>query len=279
MSVKGVHDRAERMNTDGARQRGFALLAVLAAVALLSVLVMRITASGRSDRLLARNLVAAAMAEAAADGAIHEAGVRLAAHEPGWIADGRTVTVRRAGAAIDIRLGDPRGKVNPNTAPPALMEALLLRLGADPPRAAMAAAAMFDWRTPGPQAAAGGLKVTPYRQEGWFYAPSGHRFTDLDELGAVAGMTPALLAALRPYLSLYNAWTIAPEQADPLVLAALDDAGIGQPADDDPGPVALVRAHARSAAGASFTRRAALLLTPSRRGRPFRILSWESGED
>ncbi len=258
-------------------QRGFALLIVLIGVALLGAMTMRLAAAGRTDIMLTRNLLAAAAAEQAADGAVHEAGVHLAAHTRGWIADGRTIRLDQGNLRIDVTLIDPRGLVNPNLAPAPLMEALIHRVGGDKDRAAHLAAAIFDWRTPGPAPSQGGAKAAQYRAAGLPYVPAGHRFGDVDELGAVLGMSPVLLDALRPHLSVYNFGNILPQRADPIVRDALTQAEIGQPADDDPGPVAIVVARASLPNGARFTRKAALLLVPAANGRPFRILSWENG--
>jgi hypothetical protein len=88
-------------------------------------------------------------------------------------------------------------------------------------------------------------------------------------------MTPALLAALRPHLSLVNFGTIEPKRATRPVLLALQTAGIGQPALRELGTVVLVEADVALASGARFTRRAALLLTPGRDGQAFRVLDWD----
>ena len=195
------------------------------------------------------------------------------------MADGQARRIDSAGVGISVLPRNPAGLLNPNSAPPALMAALIREVGGDPRSASAIGAAIFDWRTPGQIPSPGGAKARDYAAAGRAYAPPGKPFTDLDELGAVLGMTPALLAALRPHLSLYNFGRIEPGFASPIVLRALAGAGVGQPELDQVGPVVLLRADVSLANGAGFTRRAAVLLTPAADGRPFRILSWDSGPE
>lgn len=261
-------------------ERGFALLIVLWSLALLALLGTRVTSAGRTEAQLARNMRDAAVAEAAADGAVHQAVFHLLDRSEGrWVADGRARRIDGAGVSISVLPQNPAGLVNPNSAPPALMAALIREVGGDPRAAPTIAAAIFDWRTPGQIASPGGAKARDYAAAGRAFAPPGKPFTDVDEMGAVLGMTPALLAALRPHLSLHNFGRIELAFANPVVLRALAAAGVGQPKLDQVGPVVLLRADATLANGAGFTRRAVVLLTPATDGRPFRILSWESGSE
>ena len=263
-----------------AGQRGFALLIVLGAMALLALLGTRVMSAGRTEILIAGNLRDAAEAEAAADGAVHLAIFNLLERPPRrWVADGLPRRLSVPGAVVDVRIDDPRGRLNPNSAPPALMAALIREVGGDPEQAGAIAAAVFDWRTPGGIALAGGTKLAPYRRAGRGYGPPGRPFGDIDELGGVLGMTPGLLAALRPHLSLVNFATIEPARATPPLLRALQRAGIGQPAMDETGTVVEVRASAVTDRGARFTRQAAILLRAGGEGRPYRVLSWLDGEN
>lgn len=256
-------------------QRGFALLIVLFSLGLLALIGTHITLAGRTEAQIARNLREAAAAEAAADGAIHEAVFRLRDGSPRrWVTDGLPRELAQPGVAITVWPGTPSGLLNPNSAPPALVAALLRQLGARPEAAAAIAAAMFDWRTPGPAAA----KAAPYIAAGSRYAPTGKPFADIDELAAVLGMTPELLSALRPYVSVHNYGPIDPLRAPPALARALAEAGVGQPALADNGPVALLRAEAVLPSGTSFVRRATVLLLPGPHGEPFRILAWDSGD-
>src|SRR5436853_139127 len=70
--------------------RGFALLVVLWVLVLVAFLVAQVTAAGRTELRIARNLYANAAAEAALDGAIHETIFHLSDPTPElrWAMDG-----------------------------------------------------------------------------------------------------------------------------------------------------------------------------------------------
>ena len=260
-------------------EHGFALVIVLFAVALLSLLGARVTQSGRTETQRAANLRDAAIAEAAAEGAVHAAVFHLLDASPQrWHADGQPHLLSAHDPTLIVRLADPRGLINPNQAPLPLMASLIRAVGGDDATADALAAAIFDWHTPGQLASPGGAKRSHYEAAGRPFAPSGRPFADLDELGLVIGMTPALLSALRPHLSLVNFARIEPSLADPAVTRALADSGVGQPGDDSSDPVVLIRAEATLANGTRFVRRTAVQLTPTDPAHPMRSLTWEEGD-
>src|SRR6202158_1822952 len=110
-----------------ARDRGFALIIVLWAFVLIALIVSHLTTAGRTELRIARNLAANAAAQAAADGAIHQAIFNLLdpQQDDRWPLDGRTHEFQVANSRVTVRLDDEAARINPNTAPPALVEALL----------------------------------------------------------------------------------------------------------------------------------------------------------
>lgn len=204
-----------------ARQRGFALLIVLWTMALLALLGTQIVAAGRSDAQRARNLRAAAVVEAATDGAVQQAIFHLL--EQRWVADGAMHIVRLGPVAVAIRIEDEGGKVNPNIASETLLRALLAQVGVVPARAASLAAAIVDWRTDTAQPLPFGAKAPQDAAAGLDYAPPGADFRSVDELAAVLGMTPALLARLQPHMTVFSDADPDASTRDPVVAAALGD--------------------------------------------------------
>lgn len=264
------------------RQRGFALLLVLWSLALLALLGTHVTATGRGEALLAANLRAAAAAEAAADGALHQAVFHLLDPSPRrWWPDGipREIALP-GGARAVVRVESEQGKINPNLATPRLLEALLLQLGAEPRMASGLAAAILDWRTAGLRPRPGGAKEPQYRAAGRDYAPPGRPFESLEELGLVLGMTPALLARLSPFLSIYQSGEPDPRFADPVVLQAMRAAVEEEDlqADTEATPAVTITATALLPGGARFTRQAQVRLGPGGRGRSWQILTWRMAE-
>lgn len=259
------------------REHGFALLLVLWTLVLLTLITTHLVALGRTEARLAANLLAAAAAEALADGAIHEAMFRLLDASPeGWRADGAPRRLALPGGTAEIRIEDQAGLVNPSTVPPPLMAALLRRVGADARQAETIAAAVGDWVYP--DARASGAKAPQYRAAGRGYAPPETPFRSVAELGLVLGMTPDLLARLTPHLTVFYEGEPDPAAADPVVSQAIRDV-VGnsvQPGrrDGDGPRVVAITAAAVGREGGRFTRRAVVRLAREG-GRLHRVLAWE----
>ena len=213
------------------RSRGFALLIVLWTLVLIAFIVAHLTASGRTEIQIARNLVANAIAEAAGDGAISAAIFNQLDPNPDqrWRLNGEAHQLTIGNSRVTVQLEDEAGRVNPNTASPALLEALLRTTGSDPESARRLAAAIGQWV--GSQPGAGPQNaMAAYRAAGLDYGPPGEPLETLDELGRVLGMTPAVLAAIRPHLTLFGPAEPNPASADPVVTAALADMAQAAPA-------------------------------------------------
>ena len=264
------------------REDGFALLIVLWALVLISLLATQVTAAGRGAVQVAANLRGAAVAEAAADGAVHEAIFRmLDPSDAGWRADGQLRRLPMPRGDIAVRLDDQAGKVNPNLASTGLLTELLRELGADTQTATRVAAAIADWRAPTATAMPNGAKASEYRNAGRDYGPPNAPIQSIGELGGVLGMTPALLGRLAPHLSLFHDGDPDPGLADPVTLRALRRSRNAQQL--APGPrggvrLVAVTATANQANGTTFTRRA-IVRVGEGRSRPFQILEWGMVEE
>ena len=247
-------------NTGKARgtDRGVALLIVLWSMGLLGLLGTRITALGHADAVTAAALADHAILEAAADGAVYDAieRVETGAWPPGPPTHPGPVTVRVENEA---------GRINVNMAPTGLLDALLLALGLPADRAQSLAAAISDWRTPTPLAQPFGAKAAAYRAAGLDYGPPDAPFRNVGELALVLGMTPDILAALEPHITLYTEGNIDPSLADDVVKTALIRYGgnVLPPILTlaDASLILQITAAAASPDGARFTRRATVRLS------------------
>jgi general secretion pathway protein K len=264
------------------RQRGFALLIVLWSMGLLALIGTRITAAGRAETQLAGNLRAEAVAEAAADGAVF-VGLfhyldRSGAH---WPADGQPRRIKLAQAVADVTLTDESRKIGLNNAPPPLLQGLLRALGVEPRLAAVLAGRIVDWRSPQEAPVPGGGKQVPvtatYRAAGRDWGPPARPFQGLDELSLVLGMTPDVLARLRPVVSPFVASVPKPEETSPVIAAALAQAAARglQPLSFAGPPTLTITAVVAGDGGGRFARRAVLQVNPDGGPRPFLILDWE----
>lgn len=260
------------------RDRGFALLIVLWAVVLLALLATQLTAAGRTELQLAANLRGAASAEAAADGVIQEAVFHLLDPTDPWPADGAERALRVPGGRAVVRIEDEAGKINPNTASPELLRALLRRAGADGRTADALAAAIVDWRFPSSQGQSGGARDPQYRAAGRDYGPAGAPFRSVADLGAVLGMTPDLLARLEPNVSVLTDTDPDLSASPPLVRQVVQDLRGARPTTSRRRPLRTVKISARVAgdAGGRFGRYAVVRLGIAPKEPLFQILTWEA---
>lgn len=261
------------------REHGFALLIVLWTLGLLALIGTQITGSARLQTRLAGNLRANAVVEAAADGAARQAVLRLL--QGAWRND--DLRRLRVGAAmVEIRLADQAGRVNPNATTYSVLQGLLANLGLDQPSAAALGKAIVDWRTGVTLSLSGGTKLDQYRAAGLSYGPANRPFESIDEIGLVLGMTPTLLARLKPYVSVYQEGEVRRGAAGSVAARALDEARLADPnavgADYvSPNRIILIRATAISGA-ARFTRQTVVRIQDAPSGGvPYQFLTWETG--
>lgn len=274
-SASGGCRKPNRRSLKSARARGFALLIVMWGLVLPALVCARVLSTGRMEAQLANNLRDAAVAEDAADGAIYRTIYNLiGAGEVRWPAQG-SFRATVAGAPVEIAIRNLTGRINPNIASPELLQALFGRLDLDKAKAEALALAILEWRARGPRLP--DAKAADYSRAGRNDAPPERPFRSLDELGAVLGMTPALLARLRPHLTLWWESDPDPAYADPVVLAALQSLGAIAPV-----PAGTVRPNqaveivttAAGPGGARFSRSAEAIVTAAAGGGSWRIMSW-----
>jgi general secretion pathway protein K len=261
------------------RSGGFALLVVLWTLVLIAFIVAHLTASGRTEIRIAGNLVADAVAQAADDGAIFAAIFNQLDPNPDqrWPLNGQAREVTIGNRRVMVQLEDEAGRINPSTASAALLEALLRTTGSDAESARRLARAIGEWV--GSAARPHDAVLADYQAAGLDYGPPGEPFETLDELGRVIGMTPAVLAEIRPHLTLFGPPAPNPANADPVVAAALaESAQTAQaplPANQPPPDLLTVRitATAVGPGTARSTRRAVVRVGAMLPG-GYAVLAW-----
>jgi len=258
-------------------ERGFALLIVLWSLVLIGLLITQVLATGRTATVLAYNLRAAAAARAGADGAINEAMFHVLSYGPThWASDGTPHVVDEGGLTITVRVESLGGKINPNLASTGLLAGLFQAVGAAPGQAAQLANAIIAWRSPAATKNDKQALLAAYRRAGLRYGPPGRGFADLSELADVIGMTPALLAAALPHMSLYQSGDPDPAQADGQVRRALALSGQGGAtgnAYEGTSPVVSIEAEADGQGHLTVYRRAIVSLPGADAAVPFQFLS------
>jgi len=269
------------------RDRGFALLLVLWTMVLLALLAAQVTGAGRAETQVAGALRSGAQLREAADGAVYETIWHMLDGEGDYWAPGAATRILdEPGGKVDVTILDQRGKFDINQSPPVELAALFALVGADTSTAKQLGEAVSEWRTQLPPGSNDQSNVSAYRMQGRVWGPGGNEFQRLDELLLVAGMTPALYAASKPYLTLaleQGPWlSYAPPMVQAALARAKREAGVSIDNADVRGPVVLrIIARAHGADGGAFTRNVLMRLDGSLSGPAwkYRILDWAIGPD
>ncbi len=196
--------------TNKKHQHGIALVLVLWATTLLTVIAASFAFSMRTDTLLAQNLAASARAQALAD-----AGVQRALYEmfkpiadlQRWKGDGVPHQWEFGGGKLSIMVLDVSGKIDLNSASDDLLKGLLKSVGLTVEESIVLLDAIVDWRDGDDLPRPKGAEVAEYKAAGLKYRPSNAPFETVNELQRVLGMTPDL------YANLADALTVDSHQA------------------------------------------------------------------
>jgi general secretion pathway protein K len=201
-----------------------ALVAVLWAIVLLTVMAASFSLSMQRDAGLVRNAQERARGLALADAGVHYAMLMLSLPDPlkRWRGDGTPYQVRLPGGAVAVSIFDESGKIDLNAAQEPTLRALLGRALNDPERGDALADAILDWRDADDLKRLHGAEAKEYQAENKAYAPPNKNFQALEELQMVLGVTPALYTRLEPLLTIYTGQDgLNPQKASREVLLTL----------------------------------------------------------
>lgn len=275
------------------RQRGIALLVVLWACTLLAIMLGGYAMLARTEGLQARYQFAQTQAHYAAEAGLARAvyGLQDPQIQQRWLSNGRPYTFDFDGAKIKVSAVDEGGKVDLNSAAPAVLQAFFHAAGLRPDEAQKLAAAVVDWREfdVGRKV---GLDV--YTANG--YKPRHAPFLSIEELQQVAGMTPALYRTIASSITIWSGRESPdPNTATPLALAAIPGMTPARVAqvlaarqNTRPGVAGLfagngvthsIRSEATMADGTRAVLHATVRLQGVRPGgQPYAVLHWREGE-
>ncbi len=264
---------------------GFALVLVLWVLAFLSVIAIALIRETREQTRFAAAMLEDAKAEALAEGGVQRAMAALLDPAPDWQADGAPHELRLGDGVVTVRIEDESGKIDLNRADDAALVSLLESAGLELEEARRLAAAIEDYRDPDDIRRPGGAEAVDYQAAGLTHGPRNAPFESPEELLEVLGMTPAVLAAVEPLLTVYSpAQEVNLAAASEAVLRALprlDPArleqlralkGGGAPPVSQ-AVVVTVTAAAETRGGGHFIR-VAILRRTTLPTRPFDVLSW-----
>jgi general secretion pathway protein K len=198
-------------NPPASDDRGFALVTVLWIAGLLAVMTAGLSLSVRTHVRVVANVAESAKAEALADAGAALAVIDLMAargsgdHRRRFPPDGRAVACSIPGEGVlSIAISDEAAKIDVNSAGIPLIRALLSGLGVPAEKSAQLAEAIFDFRDADDDRKPSGAESAEYRAAGLGWLPKNGPLQSLDELSQVYGLTPALLARIRPHVSVYT---------------------------------------------------------------------------
>ena len=189
-------------------QRGVALVLVIWATVLLTVVISAFIAERRTDTLVVGNSASLARAEAAAEAGVHRAMFEVYRNDASadrWRADGTPRTWTFDGIPLHIELRDESAKIDINTASDALLRGLLATSGGvEEAEAQKVLDAILDWRDPDSLKRPSGAEEPDYREAGLAYKPANAPFQAIEELQLVLGMRPDIYRRLQPSITVFS---------------------------------------------------------------------------
>jgi general secretion pathway protein K len=285
-----------------ARQRGLALIVVLWASALMTLLGASFAFSLRTEARLATTVVERAGAAAAARAGLARLQALLVV-QPRGPRTAISGSMSFDGFQVNLLATPENGRVDLNAAPPALLLGLMQQAIAATGSEASAEAltdAVLDWRDADENARNQGAEARDYEAAGLPDRPRNGAFLSVTELIRVKGMEASLYRVLEPVVTVH-AWSpqVDAMSASRLVLQALPGvdqaqvdafleartegpaalallAGAGRYVARSGGSVFSLAASARSEAGVVVSRRSVVKLSANA-ARPATVLAWFAG--
>ena len=196
------------MSPGVSRQRGLALIVVLWAAALMTLLAASFAFSLRTEARLAGGIIDRAAAGAAAEAGLARLMAVLVSAErggPGVVKGKMTFE----GMEVNLSMTSENARVDLNAAPPALLEGLLEQAVRETGSTVSARAltdAVVDWRDADDTRRDQGAEEKDYEAAGLDVRPRNGAFLSVSELAQVMGMEPRVFEHLEPLVTVY-AWS------------------------------------------------------------------------
>ena len=187
------------------RDSGFALLIVLWALLLLSILAGSYLLEARAAKTVGVTAVSRLKARALADAAINRSIMALLdPRDPLRLPlDGSTREILLLGHSILLACESEAGKVDLNAAPIELLISILRTQGLTEQEAETLATQIVVWRSPA-RGSSREAALSSYREAGRLYGPRFAPFRSIGELRLVVGMSEALQTAISPFMTVWS---------------------------------------------------------------------------
>lgn len=199
-------------------QRGIALVTVLWLIALLSIVAAGHSRNARLETRLAARYIEMTKARYVADAATQLVIARLLnpVTDQQLAVDGRLIVVNVGDRDAYASIRRANGLVDINTASEPVLRTMFIAAGADGTLADALAARVLDWRDTDGFTHLAGAEDSDYMAAGIAWTARDGRFSSVDELRYVLGITPEIFRAVSPYLTVYSSmrgidFNVAPE--------------------------------------------------------------------
>ncbi|MDH3901799.1 MAG: general secretion pathway protein GspK [Xanthomonadales bacterium] len=187
-------------------QRGIALVLVLWALLLLTIVTGSFALMARMDRLEAHTLLSGTQARLSAQAAINLA--VLALRDPDdqtrMLADGRVYQTELDGVLVEVSAIDERGKLDINATDELILANLFTGHGLEFDAAELLAAAVLDWRDEDELERVNGAEEDAYLAAGLEVGPANRPFMMTEELLQVIGMDYDFYRRLEPAITVFS---------------------------------------------------------------------------
>jgi general secretion pathway protein K len=201
-------------------ERGFALVAAVAGVAVLAYIAFQVMAANQGGIALMSGRLEQAKLAAAADAGIYMAIHGLGAEDRAarWTIDGRTRSVEFDGVALTVSVEDERGKAPLAGLSESQARALFAGAGASGERLDALVREFIDWQNEDTGGAPAPPSSPPIR-----HGP----MRSVSELAALPDMTAAIFARVAPAVTVFPEQTggFDPTNASPLALTTMQSLG------------------------------------------------------
>ena len=191
------------------RQRGIALIMVLGLVIFMSIIALSFSDNQRLSAQVTTNALAAASAQAAADGAVNRMlfevsrprSVDAQTALEQWKADGALHAWVENGQQIAVSARNEAAKIDLNFAAEPLLKQMFISAGASDGDANAIVAAIKDWTDADNLKRPNGAEADDYRAAGKKVLPKNDFFIAIEELQNVMGVDPKLYSKVAPLLT------------------------------------------------------------------------------
>ena len=187
-------------------QQGIALVLVLWALLLLTIVTGSFALMARMDRLEANTLLSGTQARLSAQAAINLAvlSLRDPNDETRMLADGRVYETVLDGVLVEVSAIDERGKLDINATDEVVLTDLFTGHGLELDTAELLAAAVLDWRDEDELERVNGAEEDAYFAAGLEVGPANRPFMMTEELLQVIGMEYELYRKLEPGITVFS---------------------------------------------------------------------------